>query len=96
MNTLTRLRPYVTDYSQWAGGIFGYRIQVGFDVEIKLFPKCPWHCQKVLFFEGLAAIVGNDLTKNEQAVALAILIETLNNEPEHDEGGWICLHTPIT
>lgn len=84
------------DYGAWAGGIFGVRIQVGFDVQIRLFPKCPWHCQKVLFFESLAAIVGNDLTKNEQAQALAILIETLNNETEHDEGGWICLHTPIT
>jgi len=78
---------------QWAGGIFGGRIEIGWDVRIEVFPNTPWTSAKIYFFEGLAAIVGNDLSAFEQGLALSRLVEGINNDPEHDEGGWIAVHS---
>lgn len=83
----------VANYAEWAGGVFGVSIQIGYEVRIQVFPNVPWNSAKIQFFEALAAMVGGGLSANEQARALSILIETLNAEPEHDEGGWITLHT---
>lgn len=78
---------------EWAGGVFGAAIQVGFDIKIKIFPNVPWTSAKLFFFDGLAAIVGADLTPYQQGVAFRQLIEGINNDYDHDEGGWLAVHT---
>lgn len=79
--------------SEWAGGIFGGSIQIGWDVKIRIIPNQPWTAAKVFFFDGLAAIVGADLTDYEQGLALCRLVEGINNDPEHDSGGWLAVHS---
>lgn len=78
---------------QWAGGIFGGRIEIGWDVRIEITPNHPWTSAKLFFFEGLAAIQGADLTPFEVGLALSRLVEGINEDPEHDEGGWIAVHS---
>lgn len=82
----------VSPSREWGGGIFGTQIDIGFDVRVEIHPNHPWNSAKLYFFEGLAAIVGADLSDFEQGLALSRLVEGIKNDPEHDEGGWMAVN----
>lgn len=91
-------RPLFDEFGQgprrsisWGPITLGAQVSIGFDVKIRLLPS-PWTMPKVQFFEALGEIGGNGLTQYQQGAALSILVLTMDNEPEHDEGGWIESH----